>query len=157
MIGLRIGEEMARTHLTTIVTVIFASFDKVHMVGTPEVEMEVVERDRECDGEDGALNELREVLTPEVAYSSYVAFYHLLGGGHLDASLSNLELIKRLCCRHQASLNAPPHRPIAFSELQAVTVVNAGSSSFGTSGTGNKIENPRIKYLIRFKQIFILR
>jgi len=82
---------------------------------------------------------LREVLTPEVAYSSYVAFYHLLGGGHLDASLSNLELIKRLCCRHQASLTAPPHRPIAFSELQAVTVVNAGNSSFGTSGTGNKI------------------
>jgi len=142
LIGLRIGEDMARTNITTVVVALFSAFDKIYCSGgvpsTPD--MQSGEGGDAVDHNDAALEELRGVLTPEVAYTAYVAFYHLLGGGHLDASLTNLDLIKSLCCQHQAKLTSTPHRPIAFSELQAVNVskTSNSSSSFGTSG-GNKI------------------
>merc|ERR1719318_232708 len=53
MVGLRIGEEMARTHITPLVTGLFSSFDK----------LEADEQDP-----DPALAQLRQVLTPALAF-----------------------------------------------------------------------------------------
>ena len=64
MVGLRIGEEMARIHLTPLVTGLFSSFDKLES------------HDQDPDP---ALAQLRQVLTPVTAFSAYICFYQLLG------------------------------------------------------------------------------
>jgi len=123
MVGLRIGEEMARTHITPLVTGLFSSFDK----------LETDEQDP-----DPALAQLRQVLTPALAFSAYVCFYQLLGGSHMEANITNLSLVRRLCCTHQATLQDPTHRPLSFLELQGLPH-KVTSTSFGGSGTGNMI------------------
>jgi len=123
MVGLRIGEEMARTHLTPLVTGLFSSFDK----------LESSDKDP-----DPALAQLRLVLTPSLAFSAYVCFYQLLGGSHMQANIPNLSLVRRLCVSHQATLQGSTHRPVSFLELQGVPH-KVTSSSFVGSGTGNMI------------------
>jgi len=123
MVGLRIGEEMARTHLTPLVTGLFSSFDKLES------------HDQDPDP---ALAQLRQVLTPSTAFSAYICFYQLLGVSHMEANISNLSLVRRLCCSHQASLQEPTHRPLSFVELQGLPHKGT-STSFGGSGTGNMI------------------
>jgi len=123
MMGLRIGEEMARTHLTPLVTGLFSSFDKLE---TPEQDP------------DPALAQLRLVLTPSLAFTAYVCFYQLLGVSHMEANITNLSLVRRLCCTHQATLQGSTHRPVSFLELQGLPH-KVTSTSFGGSGTGNMI------------------
>eukprot|EP00092_Neocalanus_flemingeri_P037978 GFUD01041344.1.p1 GENE.GFUD01041344.1~~GFUD01041344.1.p1 ORF type:complete len:1145 (+),score=428.61 GFUD01041344.1:479-3436(+) len=125
MVGLRIGEEMARTHLTPLVTGLFSSFDKLE---SPDQDP------------DPALAQLRLVLTPSMAFSAYICFYQLLGGSHMESNIPNLPLVRRLCCSHQASLQGFTHRPVSFLELQGLPhKVTSTSTSFGGSGTGNMI------------------
>ena len=90
LIGLRIGEEMARSNLTPLSSAFFSAFDKVY-----EDDGKVLETSEEMD----ALKDLQQVLTPDFAYSCYVAFYHLMGRAHLDLNIPNLRLIKVLCSR----------------------------------------------------------
>ena len=91
LIGLRIGEEMARTHLTPLSSAFFSAFDKVYDEdGKPLV----------SDEQQDALKELQEVLTPDFSYACYVAFYHLMGRAHLDLTIPNLKLLKFLCSRY---------------------------------------------------------
>ena len=44
---------------------------------------------------------MSRVLTPEMAYTAYLAFYNLIGRTHLDANIINLEVVKVLCLLQQ--------------------------------------------------------
>ena len=120
LMGLRIGEEMARTHLTPLVTGFFSAFDKLHL------EEEI----------DPALETLAQVLSPSTAYSAYVAFYNLLGGAFLDQNVANIDRIKTVCKRFQQGLESPVHRPISCRELAGPQLTNTSSAS---CGSGNMI------------------
>ena len=131
IIGLRIGEEMARIHLTPLAIGFFASLDKLET--------------NEADGNDdnGTLAQLKQVLTSATIFSAYVCFHQLLGGAHLEANLSNGDLVKRFLKVYHSSAVRPVHRPASFMELQGLpssgqysTTSHGGS---GQSGTGNMI------------------
>ena len=134
IIGLRIGEEMARIHLTPLATGFFSALDK----------LEVIEGG-EADGSDdnGTLAQLKQVLTPATVFAAYVCFNQLLGGAHLEACLSNGDLVKRLLkvYHHSSALLRPVHRPASFLELQGLPSTGQFSStSYGGSGqSGNMI------------------
>ena len=128
IVGLRIGEEMSRLHLTPLATGLLSAFDKLEDLPDPK------------DEDSAGLVQLKQVLTSSAAYSSYVCFHQLLGGSYLESKLSNPSLIKRLVLNHQSGLVRPVHRPASFLELQGL--LPTGASSYcgsGTSGTGNMI------------------
>ena len=120
LMGLRIGEEMARTHLTPLVTGFFSAFDKVHLE----------------EEKDPTLETLAQVLSPSTAYSAYVAFYNLLGGAFLDEKVANIDRIKTVCKRFQQGLLSPVHRPLSCRELAGPQLTNTSSAS---CGSGNMI------------------
>jgi WD repeat-containing protein 81 len=62
-----------------------------------------------------ASTELCEVLSAEVAYAAYVAFYNLMGRAHLDASIINLDVVRTLCISEQESQVEPVVRPATFN------------------------------------------
>ena len=92
LIGLRIGEDMARTCLSALCAAFFGAFDKIY--DSDGNVMEEVEEDND------AIHELTHVLTPDFAFSCYVAFYHLIGRAHLDMCIPNLNVIKLICSRY---------------------------------------------------------
>ena len=92
LIGLRIGEDMARTCLSALCAAFFGAFDKIY-----DSDGNVLE---ECEEENDAIHELTQVLTPDFAFSCYVAFYHLIGRAHLDMCIPNLNVIKLICSRY---------------------------------------------------------
>ena len=119
IIGLRIGEEMARIHLTPLAIGFFSSLDKLEVIDDNE--------------DNGSLAQLKQVLTPATTFAAYVCFHQLLGGAHLEASLSNGDLVRRLLKVHHHSSKV--HRPASFLELQGLP-----TTSFGGSGqSGNMI------------------
>ena len=121
LIGLRIGEEMARAHLTPLCSAFFSAFDKVY---DPEgVRLSQVK------------DELALVLAPELAYDGYVAFHHLVGRGHLDASLPNLDLIKMLC---EPFDETDAIRPANFAHFRHQSSFEKDSSD-DVGSSGNKI------------------
>ena len=92
LIGLRIGEDMARTCLSALCAAFFGAFDKIY-----DSDGNVMEEGEE---ENDAIHELTHVLTPDFAFSCYVAFYHLIGRAHLDMCIPNLNVIKLICSRY---------------------------------------------------------
>ena len=129
LLGLRIGEEMSRTHLSDLVVGFFASFSKVFEDvdetsprGTQTIRLSL---------------ELADVLTKKLAYSVYIAFFHLLGGNHLDRTIPNIGLIKKLCLEHQTGLSSPAIRPYTYREIQRTLPYYNTETSF--SGSGNMI------------------
>ena len=129
LLGLRIGEEMSRNHLSDLVVGFFASFSKVFEDvdetsprGTQKLRLSL---------------ELADVLTKKLAYSVYIAFYHLLGGKHLDETIPNIGLIKKLCLEHQTGLSNPAIRPYTYKEIQRTLPYYNTETSF--SGSGNMI------------------
>lgn len=120
LIGLRIGEEMAKTHLTPLCTAFFSAFDQV-WTGEGQLLPDF-----------STLNELSETLSMKIAYSAYVAFYNLLGRSHLDESITNLGTIKALCLIHQDS-GEPLPRPATHRCLRGMNYESSPSS-------GNKVE-----------------
>ena len=102
LIGLRIGEEMARAHLTPICSALLAAFDKAYDPCGKPLKADLYTPEEE---ENGGINhssstmllELSQVLVPDLAYDAYVTFYHLVGRAHLDSNIPNLDLIQILC------------------------------------------------------------
>ena len=124
LIGLRIGEEMARTHLSALCAAFFSAFDKVY-----DSEGKTLTSDEEND----AILELIDVLTPDFAYKCYLSFYHLIGRAHLDMCIPNLNVIKLICSRTPAQ----PLMLATFAHLRTSNLTNDLHSS--ASSGGNKI------------------
>ena len=135
LIGLRIGEEMARVHLTPICSALFAAFDKVY---DPYGKPLTSELEAEAAGFKGndinaspsfMLMELSNVLTPELAYDIYVTFYHLVGRAHLDSNLPNLDLIQILCSSFK---EIDAIRPITFAHFRLIHSAGLSQESPGS-------------------------
>jgi len=123
LIGLRIGEEMARTHMTTFCSAFFSAFDKAGPAA-----------------EDG---DLGRALTPELCYNVYVTFYNLFGRAHLEENILNIAKVRSLCLHHQENAGLNLWRPATFECLRSPVVVHpAGihSSSDSPASGSNKIQ-----------------
>ena len=108
LIGLRIGEEMARSHLAQFSSAFFSSFDKV---------WDATGRQLKISDDETASSVLGEALDSELAYAAYIAFYNLMGRTHLEESIINLGVIRSLCLQEQEAA-APKERvarPAAFN------------------------------------------
>ena len=125
MIGLRIGEEMARIHLTPLAIGLFSAFDKVD--------------EDPCQDEKSALLQLKEVLTPSLAFSSFLCFHQLLGGTKLETSLANISFVKQMLRRHSVSMVRPGHRPCSWLELRGLGQQSSDQLSSGSGQSGNMI------------------
>lgn len=128
IVGVRIGEEMARIHLTPLALGLFSSFDKLE---TTETDMNV--------SSDPALIQLRDILTPALAFNAFICFKQMLGGTHLESSLTNLPLVKKLLRQHSYGVVKPQHRPASLEGLHHQN--EEGEMSFGASSgqSGNMI------------------
>ena len=131
LLGLRIGEEMSRTHLTDLVVGFFTSFSKVFEDVSLNPAREVRTQKIKLSAE------LAEVLSRRLAYSVYIAFCLLLGRTHLEDTVPNIGLIKKLCLEHQAGLSAPAVRPYTYREIQRTLPYYNTETCF--SGSGNMI------------------
>ncbi len=79
-------------------------------------------------------------MTPELAYSAYVAFYNLFGRAHLDGNIMNLESVRALCLQFQQERGEDklPPRPVTFSCLRAVAADSpAAGATDGSSGNNS--------------------
>ena len=135
IIGLRIGEDMARIHLSPLAIGFFSALDKLE-------NNDAVEDDEADAGAAAGLQQIKQVLNPAATFSAYVCFRQLLGAAHLEANICNLGLVKRLLKLHQAAVQRPVHRPASFLELQGLSPLGGGrgsSASYCGSGTGNMI------------------
>ena len=146
IVGLRIGEEMSRTHLSDIVAGFFTAFSKVFDESSlPPEDCEEAEHGAGARTEAGERDagartprpELEEVLTRRLAYTAYIPFYFLLGGQYLEECVPNIGLIKRLCLEPQSSLSGPAFRPLTYREIQGVRPFGNTEPTF--SGSGNMI------------------
>ncbi len=159
LIGLRIGEEMSRTHLGPLCSAFFSGFDKAtrEMLNFPSVQIShsylvllqvcpIVDQSALGDVGEGdparaVSAELAGALTPELAYSAYVAFYNLLGRAHLEASILNMETVRALCLQFQRERGPSrlPPRPATFSCLRTAPQQRGGGSEDGraTASAGN--------------------
>lgn len=97
VIGLRIGEEMARALLSDICVELLASFDKVHAHHqTPKDDISgprfvkpvfiVFTHTGHVLKLFFSRTQVMQVLTSNLAYAVYVTFFHLLGRAHLGTS-----------------------------------------------------------------------
>jgi len=138
LLGLRIGEEMARSHLTDLVVATFSAFSKVY--DKVDSSHDSLDSDGSGSHRINVTLELGQILTRKLAYSVYVPFHFLLGGQHLDSRVPNIDLIKKLCFEYQSELTNPPTRPITLTEIhRSYPVQGSGLSGTGLSGSGNMI------------------
>ena len=145
LIGLRIGEEMARSHLAQFSSAFFSSFDKV---------WDATGRQLKISDDETAFSVLSEALDSELAYAAYIAFYNLMGRTHLEESIINLDVIRSLCLQEQEA--APQElvaraRPAAFNCYmnmslhhnsgggEAATLATPDGSVVANSNQGNQI------------------
>ncbi|XP_043478579.1 WD repeat-containing protein 81 isoform X1 [Leptopilina heterotoma] len=136
---LRLGVTMTKTHLAVSIQRFFLTFDKVFYVVNNTAkyisQMSINDDDRRSDilhhaqstladsfsppileGEEGfdplrnkALEELKNVFTPDLAHKAYVLFYRFFGDGVLEQILKNNQLIRILCQDYEqtARLTSP--------------------------------------------------
>lgn len=72
-----------------------------------------------------ALEELKEVLTPELAYLSYVPLCRFLGTSYMEVSLPNHDLLRSLCLQYDEN-NQADH---AAGDTQCWWLVGSGTLS----------------------------
>ncbi|KAF8785971.1 WD repeat-containing protein 81-like [Argiope bruennichi] len=103
-IGLRIGFEMTRKHLSGILQKFFSCFDKVYDEKGDYKDLSDVAESALISGccplKHQALTEMRQTFTPEMAFLSYIPFCKLAGGFHMERTLKNDALIRNLCLQH---------------------------------------------------------
>ncbi|GAB6021712.1 hypothetical protein CHUAL_004292 [Chamberlinius hualienensis] len=132
IIGLRIGFEMTRKHLTRIIQKFFSAFSKVYCksedvkqkpnvgkdlstarqlrrlestesMSPPTNDSVVVDK---VNQETAISEELSHAFCPELAYVGYILFCKLAGDIHVGEHLPNYELIHRLYMKHDHALSA---------------------------------------------------
>ncbi|PRD24903.1 UNVERIFIED_CONTAM: Wdr81 [Trichonephila clavipes] len=102
-IGLRIGFEMTRKHLSGSLQKFFSCFDKVYDDKGDYKELSDLSgltTSGNTPLKEQALVEMRQTFTPEMAFLAYIPFCKLAGGIHMERTLKNDSLIRNLCLQH---------------------------------------------------------
>ncbi|KFM78641.1 WD repeat-containing protein 81, partial [Stegodyphus mimosarum] len=108
-IGLRIGLEMTRKHLSGLLQKFFSCFDKIY---TEECEFKDLKHilkpgiASSCPLKEQALEEMRQTFSPEMAFLAYIPFSKLAGGIHMEKTLKNDDLIRNLCLLHDKNMSS---------------------------------------------------
>ncbi|XP_064489636.1 WD repeat-containing protein 81-like isoform X2 [Ornithodoros turicata] len=102
LVGLRIGFEMSRRHLSAVLRRFFSSFDRAHNAGSVADVQHLTPLEGPVDPGSAAtlvkaLEEIKEVFTAELAFMTYVPLCKLAGGIYMEQTLENYDLIMRLC------------------------------------------------------------
>ncbi|XP_065355420.1 WD repeat-containing protein 81 [Calliphora vicina] len=155
VLSVRLGSDMTREHLcNSVLRPFFLIFDKafgetIHFEAdynsfsiTPPSKEHQLENKRE-------LEEIRDVFSPALAHSAYLAFLRFLGEDIMKRTVLNLEFILTLC--HEFELpdyNAFPSVPRRSSDAvdcPTNACLDSGreqqaANSFGTQVVGNRID-----------------
>lgn len=168
VLSVRLGSDMTREHLcNTVLRPFFLIFDKAFgetinfeaeyssfSISPPSKEHEI-ENKRE-------LEEIRDVFSPALAHSSYLAFLRFLGEDIMKRTVLNLEFILTLCHEFESpdykAFRSAPRRSSDAVDCPTNSSVNAdqeqqAANSFGTQVVGNRIEvvSPMAQPLTRVK------
>ncbi|XP_045593332.1 WD repeat-containing protein 81 isoform X2 [Procambarus clarkii] len=129
IMALRVGREMSKSILMPTITRLMTAFDKCHTNSSSQLgasprslEAEVVLGGGDEASPAGglqaspgsnvdsvklkALEELKQVLTPELAYLSYVPLCRFLGASYMEATLPNHDLLRSLCLQYDENTQA---------------------------------------------------
>lgn len=157
MLAVRIGPEMTKEHLSPyIIQHFFIIFDKVYgnienfttkesfSISPPGVlEPDDNIQDADLELRERALEEIRDVFSPALAHSAYLAFLKFLGEFTMSRTLINFDLILALCHEFELSKNTESKVPANESKLDSPededVSLTFGSNTFGTKVIGNRI------------------
>lgn len=157
MLAVRIGPEMTKEHLSPhIIQHFFIIFDKVYgnidnfkakesfSISPPGVlEPEDNIQDADLELRERALEEIRDVFSPALAHSAYLAFLKFLGEFTMSKALINFDLILALCHEFELSKNTESKAPADDRKLDSPededVSLTFGSNTFGTKVIGNRI------------------
>ena len=100
---------MSKRILKRSILRLLGAFDKVYTTSshTPSQSFNANQEsqmDSPTEVKTKALQELKDVLTPEFAYLSYYPFIRFMGCKTIDSSLSNPELLRSLCIQFDDNL-----------------------------------------------------
>lgn len=111
LVGLRIGFQMSRRHLSVLLRRFFASFNRAFPSGgglsaVQHLTQVPAPGDKGDDRNvpDRALEEVKQVFTAELAFMTYIPLCKLAGGIYMEQTLTNHELILELCAAHDSAL-----------------------------------------------------
>ncbi|KAI8125355.1 hypothetical protein FF38_14339 [Lucilia cuprina] len=168
ILSVRLGSDMTREHLcNSVLRPFFLIFDKAFgetinfetdynsfSISPPSKESEL-ENKRE-------LEEIRDVFSPALAHSAYLAFLRFLGEDIMKRTVLNFEFILTLCHEFESPDYKPfssvPRRSSDAVDCPTSTSLDVGpdqqaANSFGTQVVGNRIEvaSPVTQPLTRVK------
>ncbi|XP_042862258.1 WD repeat-containing protein 81-like isoform X2 [Penaeus japonicus] len=127
IMALRVGREMSKSILMPTITRLMTAFDKCHsssnQLGASPRSLEAEELlGGSEEGTPGgtqaspglstdsvkakAIEELKQVLTPELAYLSYVPLCRFLGASYMETTLPNHDLLRSLCLQYDENNQA---------------------------------------------------
>ncbi|XP_058815567.1 WD repeat-containing protein 81 [Topomyia yanbarensis] len=91
-----------------------------------------------------AIDEIRDVFTPNLAYSCFVPFLNYLGQYEISQTVKNMSLILNLCHDHEqpdySTANNPSRSDLDQQEEESQLESLNCSNSFGSNIVGNRIE-----------------
>ncbi|CAG9817607.1 unnamed protein product [Phaedon cochleariae] len=88
------------------------------------------------------LKEIKEVFTPELAYTAYLPFINLVGSGFLEVSLKNHENVRNLCQEYEESLlNSGGQDKLKLSNFpRSQSITSTSSIGSNVAMIGNRID-----------------
>ncbi|RXG59054.1 WD repeat-containing protein 81 [Armadillidium vulgare] len=144
----RVGREMSKEKLSHAITRFLTAFDKVHAVKWKNLEGERQNYKEEKSNEtlnekERALEELKNVFTPELAYLSYVPLCRFLGTKYMEDSLPNHDLLRSLCLQFDENKQADHAADLSFDSqvsLEGIALHSDSPSATNVAVTGNRID-----------------
>ncbi|KAK8740038.1 hypothetical protein OTU49_003006 [Cherax quadricarinatus] len=169
IMALRVGREMSKSILMPTITRLMTAFDKCHTNSSSQLRAsprsleaeEVLGASYEPSLSDDlqaspgsnidsvkakALEELKQVLTPELAYLSYVPLCRFLGASYMEATLPNHDLLRSLCLQYDENnqANQAADDGLALSNSTSLADDTNGrknsTRSTNVAMTGNRID-----------------
>ncbi|XP_042218295.1 WD repeat-containing protein 81-like [Homarus americanus] len=166
IMALRVGREMSKSILMPTVTRLMTAFDKCHnnsssQLGASPRSLEAEEvlgvgDEAASSSSSGlqaspgtnvdsvkakALEELKQVLTPELAYLSYVPLCRFLGASYMEATLPNHDLLRSLCLQYDEN-NQADHAAVLTDDGLALN--NSTAVVDDTSGRKTNNRSPNV-------------
>ncbi|KAK3878610.1 hypothetical protein Pcinc_016771 [Petrolisthes cinctipes] len=163
IMALRVGREMSKSILMPTVTRLLTTFDKCHTTSTSSTQLgmspksleaeEVLGEAEEVAGSSNnlqaavgssadsvkakALEELKQVMTPELAYLSYVPLCRFLGASYMEAALPNHDLLRSLCLQYDEN-NQAHHAAVLTNDGLGISNGSGEVSGSSIGGSGGR-------------------